>query len=297
VAARFRGAHRARDLPRRASTRYSSFVSSFTGPLSGKKALVCGATQGIGRACAFELARLGASVTLLARNEERLLRVRDEIAAAEGARAGSGAPRHEFLRADFAEPDSVRAVVARHVERTGPVEILLNNTGGPAAGPIVEADPEAFLAGFSAHLICNQILAQTLLPGMKQAGYGRIINIISTSVKQPIRGLGVSNTIRGAVASWAKTLAGELAPFGITVNNVLPGATVTERLRSLIRSKARAAGVAEDEVERQMKSEIPMGRFAGPEEIAAAAGFLATPAAAYITGISLPVDGGRISCL
>jgi len=267
------------------------------GPLSGKRALVCGATQGIGRACAFEFARLGASVTLLARNEEALRRVRDEIAAAEDVQAGMGAPRHEFLRADFAEPDSVRAVVARHVERTGPVEILLNNTGGPTAGPIVAADPEAFLAGFSAHLICNQILAQTLLPGMKQAGYGRIINIISTSVKQPIRGLGVSNTIRGAVASWAKTLAGELAPFGITVNNVLPGATATERLRSLIHSKARAAGISDDEIERQLKSEIPMGRFAGPEEIAAAAGFLATPAAGYITGISLPVDGGRTSCL
>jgi len=223
--------------------------------------------------------------------------VRDEIAAAAGAQAGSGAPRHDFLRADFAEPDSVRAVVARHVERAGPVEILLNNTGGPPAGPIVEADPEAFLAGFSAHLICNQVLAQTLLPGMKAAAYGRIINIISTSVKQPIRGLGVSNTIRGAVASWAKTLAGELAPFGITVNNVLPGATATERLRSLIQSKARAAGISDDEIERQLKSEIPMGRFAGPEEIAAAAGFLATPAAGYITGISLPVDGGRTSCL
>jgi 3-oxoacyl-[acyl-carrier protein] reductase len=287
----------ARDLPRRAPTRYPSVVSSSMGPLSGKRALVCGATQGIGRACAFEFARLGARVTLLARNEEDLRRARDELAAAEGAQTGRGAPRHDFLRADFAEPDSVRAVVARHVEKAGPVEVLLNNTGGPQAGPIVEADPEAFLAGFSAHLICNQVLARTLLPGMKAAGYGRIINIVSTSVKQPIRGLGVSNTIRGAVASWAKTLAGELAPFGITVNNVLPGATATGRLRSFIRSKARAAGISEDEVERQMKSEIPMGRFAGPEEIAAAAGFLATPAAGYITGISLPVDGGRTSCL
>jgi len=269
------------------------------GPLSGKRALVCGGTQGIGRACAFEFARLGAQVTFLARNEESLRRVRDELetAAAAGTGAGGGRAGHDHLRADFGEPESVRAVVARHIERTGPVEILLNNTGGPPAGPIVEASPDAFLSAFSAHLISNQVLAQTLIPGMKRAGYGRIINIVSTSVRQPIRGLGVSNTIRGAVASWAKTLAGELAPFGITVNNVLPGATATERLRSLIRSKAREAGVTEDEVERQMKSEIPTGRFAGPEEIAAAAGFLATPAAGYITGVSLPVDGGRIACL
>jgi len=262
------------------------------GPLGGKRALVCGGTQGIGRACAFEFARLGAQVTLLARDEETLRRVRNELAAVRGGPAG-----HDYLRADFDEPESVRAVVARHIESTGPVEILLNNTGGPQAGPIVEAAPDAFLSAFSAHLIGNQVLAQTLIPGMKRAGYGRIINIVSTSVRQPIQGLGVSNTIRGAVAAWAKTLAGELAPFGITVNNVLPGATATERLRSLIRSKARAAGAGEDEVERQMKSEIPMGRFAVPEEIAAAAGFFATPAAGYITGVSLPVDGGRIACL
>ncbi len=268
------------------------------GPLGGKRALVCGATQGIGRACAFELARLGARVTLLARNADALARVRDELeAAAADAASGGGRTGHDDLRADLGEPESVRALVSRHVERTGAVEILLNNAGGPEAGAIVEASPHAFLSAFSAHLISNQVLAQTLVPGMKQSGYGRIINIVSTSVRQPIPGLGVSNTIRGAVAAWAKTLAGELAPFGITVNNVLPGATATERLRSFIRSKARAAGVDEDEVERRMKADIPTGRFAAPEEIAAAAGFLATPAAGYITGVSLPVDGGRMTCL
>jgi len=260
------------------------------GPLGGKRALVCGSTQGIGRACAFEFARLGARLTLLARDEGRLRAVSDEI-----ARLGGPAP--DVLRADFSEPETVRAVVAEHVGTTGPIEILLNNTGGPPGGPIAAAAPEAFRSAFTAHLICNQLLAQTLIPGMRQRGFGRIINIVSTSVRQPIEGLGVSNTVRAAVSGWAKTLAGEVAPHGITVNNVLPGATATERLRSLIQAKARAAGVADEEVERRMKAEIPLGRFASPDEIAAAAGFLATPAASYITGISLPVDGGRIACL
>jgi 3-oxoacyl-[acyl-carrier protein] reductase len=261
-------------------------------PLTGKRALVCGSTQGIGKACAFELARLGAQITLLARDAQALEKTRDELQKMAG-----GSVRHEAIAADFSRPESVQSTVARHVEATGPVEILLNNTGGPPAGPIADADPEAFLAAFSAHLICNQLLARTLVPGMKRTGYGRIINIVSTSVRQPIPGLGVSNTIRGAVASWAKTLAGELAPFGITVNNVLPGATSTERLKSLFATKAREAGVTVEEIERRWKAEIPMGRFASPEEIAAAVGFLATPAAGYITGVSLPVDGGRIACL
>jgi 3-oxoacyl-[acyl-carrier protein] reductase len=267
------------------------------GPLSGRRALVCGSTRGIGRACAFEFARLGARVTLLARDGEALQRVRDELEAAEGAGAPGGAPRHEHLVADFADPESVRAAVAPHIERTGPIEILLNNTGGPPAGPVFGAEPSEFLRAFSAHLVCNQILAALLVPGMRRAGYGRVINVISTSVKQPIPGLGVSNTIRGAVAAWSKTLAGEVAPFGITVNNILPGATATERMRSLILSRARAEGIDEAEMERRMKADIPLGRFARPEEIASAAGYLATPDAGYISGVSLPVDGGRTSCL
>ena len=260
------------------------------GALSGRRALVCGSTQGIGRACAFEFARLGARLTLLARDETRLRAVADEIAR-------TGAPKPDVLRADFAQPDAVGAVVAEHVGTTGPIEILLNNTGGPPGGPIAAAPPEAFLSAFTSHLICNQLLAQALIPGMRQKGFGRVINIVSTSVRQPIEGLGVSNTVRAAVSGWAKTLAGEVAHLGITVNNILPGATATGRLRSLIQAKARAAGVSDEEVERRMKSEIPLGRFASPEEIAAAAGFLASPAASYITGISLPVDGGRIACL
>ncbi|MEE8112086.1 MAG: SDR family oxidoreductase [Acidobacteriota bacterium] len=263
--------------------------------LEGKSALVCGSTRGIGRACAEEFARLGARVTLFARNEAELEKVRDRLPAGYGKKGS--AEDHACLRADFSNPSEVRSVLEKHLATGNGYQILLNNTGGPAAGAILDADPEAFRVAFNSHLICNQILAGALVPGMKKTGYGRILNIISTSVKQPLKNLGVSNTIRAAVANWAKTLAGELAPFGITVNNILPGATLTERLRSLIHGKAAKASLAEDAVEKQMIAEIPAGRFARPEEIAAAAGFLASPAAGYITGINLPVDGGRTASL
>lgn len=259
-------------------------------PLAGRRALVCGASQGIGRACGEELARLGARVTLFARNEAALR-------AALAALPAHGGALHEILVADFADAAAVERAARDHLAAAGPIEILVNNTGGPPGGPALGARPEEFVAAFASHLLCNQVLAQTLVPGMKEKRYGRIVNLISTSVKQPIRGLGVSNTIRGAVASWAKTLATELAPFGITVNNVLPGATRTARLDALVAAKARASGEGAAEVEAKMIAEIPAGRFAEAREIAAAVGFLATPAAAYITGINLPVDGGRTACL
>ena len=173
----------------------------------------------------------------------------------------------------------------------------MNNTGGPSGGPIINASSEEFNRAFSNHLICNQILAQAVLEGMKISKYGRIINIISTSVKQPLKGLGVSNTIRAAVANWAKTWSNEVAIFGITVNNVLPGATNTDRLHLLMETKAKKTGVSIEQVEKEMIHEIPMKRFAAPEEIACAVAFLASPAAAYITGINIPVDGGRTSNL
>jgi 3-oxoacyl-[acyl-carrier protein] reductase len=263
--------------------------------LEGKRALVCGSSRGIGRACAIEFARLGARVTLLARTEALLREVRDSLPGPGGGPPPD--PGHEWLCADSADPDRIAAAVREHVDRTGPFQILLNNTGGPPGGPILEADPALFRDFFSRHVVTNQMLAQTLVPGMKETGYGRILNIISTSVKEPLRGLGVSNTIRGAVASWSKTLARELAPFGITVNNILPGATRTERLVSIIKDRAKRAGTGEGEIERGMLAEIPFGRFGMPEEIAAAAGFLASPTASYITGINLPVDGGRTSSL
>ncbi|MBI2380674.1 MAG: SDR family oxidoreductase [Gammaproteobacteria bacterium] len=257
--------------------------------LRGKHALVCGASQGIGRACALELAALGADVTVFGRNADSLAAVRAELDTALGQ-------AHGLLVADFNDNAAVKRA-AEELVLAKPVHILVNNTGGPAPGPAHTAEPAAFLAAFSQHLINNQNLVQTLLPGMKAAGYGRVINVISTSVKQPIPNLGVSNTVRGAVASWAKTLAGELGRFGITVNNVLPGATDTARLAAIIANKSAKTGKSPDEVIEEEKSGIPVGRFAQPEEFAYAVAFLASPSAAYITGINLPVDGGRTLCL
>ena len=174
-----------------------------------------------------------------------------------------------------------------------PVHILINNTGGPAGGPVTAAKPDEFINAFRQHLICNHIITNLVTDGMKQAGYGRIINIISTSVKIPLKWLGVSNTIRGAVASWAKTMANELGAFGITVNNVLPGATSTERLDTILNNKSAKTGKNKEEVEQEMLDEIPARRFGKPEEIAAVVAFLASPAAAYVNGTSIPVDGGR----
>lgn len=258
--------------------------------LTGKHAIVCGSTQGIGKAAALELASLGASVTLMARNEEALKKTRQELNA-------PGGQNHAYLVADFSNPQQLKERVHDFLSRHPPVHILVNNTGGPPGGPIIEAKLEEFTGAFSNHLICNHLLMQAVVPGMKKEGYGRIINIISTSVKQPIPGLGVSNTTRGAVASWAKTLAGELGRFGITVNNVLPGMTKTARLDALIADKAQKSGKSIEEIAGEMIAEIPGGRFAQAAEIAHAVAFLASPAAAYISGINLPVDGGRTSSL
>jgi 3-oxoacyl-[acyl-carrier protein] reductase len=257
--------------------------------LQGKRALIGGSTQGIGKASAIELAQLGAIVTLLARNEQSLKETLSELPTPFGQ-------VHNYLVADFNSPDQLKNVVQQFVEKNA-VHILINNTGGPPAGQAIDATPEEFIKAFTAHLICNQILAQAVVGGMKQSGYGRIINIISTSVKIPIKGLGVSNTTRGAVANWAKTIATELAPFGITVNNVLPGTTMTGRLDSIIKTKAEKSKRTYQEVKNEMIAEVPAGRISEPYEVAAAVAFLASPAAGYITGINVPVDGGRTGSL
>ena len=258
------------------------------GMLEGKRAMVCGSTQGIGRACAIEFARHGAQVTLVARHREALEKVRAELPASHGQ-------THDFIQVDFSDWQAVQRSAHDYLGSKGPFHILLNNTGGPPAGPVFEAQPDEFLKAMVQHLLCNQVLAQAAAPGMREAGYGRIINIISTSVLSPIKGLGVSNTIRAAVANWARTLASELGPFGITVNNVLPGYTATTRLDSLIKGRASRAGVNAEEVQRDMMASIPARRFGKPEEIASVAAFLASPAAAYVNGVNLPVDGGRLA--
>lgn len=256
--------------------------------LSGKHAIVCGSTQGIGKASAMALAELGANVTLIARNEEALEVVSNELPNQN--------QNHRFLQADFDSPKELKERVDWMASQTK-AHILVNNTGGPPGGKAIDADLEEFRIAFNRHLICNQIMAQALVPSMKSEGFGRIINIISTSVKSPLNGLGVSNTIRGGVANWAKTLANELGSFGITVNNVLPGATATARLESIIQNKATKLNKTTEEVTNQMIKEIPAARFASAKEVGNAVAFLASPAAGYINGINLPVDGGRLSCL
>lgn len=253
--------------------------------LTGKTALIGGSTQGIGLASAQALASLGANCVLISRNEEKLK-------AAVTTLYTNAGQQHQYLVADYANPDMVRDVVTTFV-KDNTVHILVNNSGGPAGGPVSKAKPEEFLQAFQQHLICNHIITLLVAEGMKREGYGRIINIISTSVKIPLKDLGVSNTIRGAVASWAKTMANELGQFGITVNNVLPGATSTERLAAILSNKSAKTGKSLEEVEKEMMEEVPARRFGKPEDIAAMVAFLASPAAAYVNGTSIPVDGGR----
>lgn len=255
--------------------------------LRNKNAIVCGSTQGLGKASAIELALLGANVTLVARNEASLQKAILDLDTSLGQ-------QHHYFVADFSYPEQVKLGIEQHLATFPEIHILVNNTGGPKGGPILEATIEEFTQTYSNHLICNHILVQACVPSMKKEGFGRIVNIISTSVKQPISGLGVSNTTRGAVASWAKTLASELAPFGITVNNVLPGSTKTARLDSLIESRMNATGTSREEVEKALQVDIPAKRFGESEEFGAAVAFLCSPAASYITGVSLPVDGGKI---
>jgi 3-oxoacyl-[acyl-carrier protein] reductase len=257
--------------------------------LKNRNALICGSTAGIGKASAIQLAAMGATITLVARDEEKLKNTLLELPFQDGQ-------KHNYLVADFTNPKELRKKVTEAVD--GKVfHILLNNTGGPKGGSVFSADISEFTNAFTQHLICNQILVQAVVPGMKEVDFGRIINIISTSVKQPIDGLGVSNTIRGAVANWSKTLANELGPFGITVNNVLPGFTATDRLDDIVANAAKKMSKSETEASAFMKNLVPARRFAQPGEIANAVAFLASEAASYINGINLPVDGGRTKSL
>ncbi|MBU2927488.1 SDR family oxidoreductase [Winogradskyella psychrotolerans] len=256
--------------------------------LNNKYALVCGSTAGIGKATAQALAAEGVQITLVARNEDKLKTVLSELPQQRA---------HDYIVADFSNPDDLKAKVSDYISNQHGFHILVNNTGGPKGGPIFSAEVDEFESAFTQHLKCNHVLVQTTVPFMKEEGFGRVINVISTSVKQPLDGLGVSNTIRGAVANWSKTLANELGQFGITVNNVLPGATGTERLTQIIKNKSVKSGNTEEEAANAMKNAVPAKRFAQPEELADAITFLASERAAYINGINLPVDGGRTKSL
>jgi 3-oxoacyl-[acyl-carrier protein] reductase len=258
--------------------------------LKGKTAVVCGSTQGLGLASAFELALLGANIILLARNEAKLKEVLPILDQSQGQ-------KHSYKLADFSTIETVKLAIAEILNEGYAVHILVNNTGGPAGGSALGADIEEFTFAFSAHLLCNQLLTQAFVPSMKEAQFGRIINIISTSVKAPLVGLGVSNTVRAAVANWAKTLASELGPFGITVNNVLPGFTKTARLESLMDSRANSLNISREAIDKANIATIPTGRYGEASEFGAAVAFLCSPAASYINGINLPVDGGRLQSL
>jgi len=258
--------------------------------LKNKNAIICGSTQGIGKATAIKLAEMGSNVILIARSEDKLLTALKEL-------PNDGSQNHQYLVADFSKPNELKEIITEFVAKGNKVNSLVNNTGGPKGGPIKDATTDEFINTFNQHLICNHILVQALYPGMIETGYGRIINVISTSVKQPLPNLGVSNTIRGAVASWSKTLANELGEYGITVNNVLPGATNTIRLQGIAEAKSEKTGETVSDIFEEMAMESPMKRIAQPEEVAAAIAFLASPDASYINGINLPVDGGRTKSL
>jgi len=257
--------------------------------LDGRHALVCGASEGIGQAAAHELALLGADVTVLARRAEVLERVADGLPRKDGQ-------RHGWIAADVSQPEAlqqkVMALVAAH-----PVQILVNNTGGPPGGPAHAAAVREYEDAFRNHLVANQLLLQATLPGMRAANWGRVVNVVSTSVREPIPNLGVSNTIRGAVAGWSKTLSRELAPFGITVNNVLPGFTDTGRIDRLVRARAESSGKPPAEIAEGMRQAVPAGRFARPQEVGGVIAFLCSPAAGYVNGVSLAVDGGRMQSI
>lgn len=256
--------------------------------LKHKNVLVCGSTQGIGKATAMALASEGANITLVARNEEKLKQVLKEL---------PNTGKHSYIVSDFSFPDDLQKKINSFIDNNHGFHILVNNTGGPKSGSILDAEVAEFEKAFAMHIKCNHILAQAVIPFMKTEGFGRIINIVSTSVKEPIPGLGVSNTIRAAVGNWSKTLATEVGALGITVNNVLPGFTDTERIAEITKIKAEKEGISFDEMSKIMKSHAPANRFAKPEEIANAVVFLASEAASYINGINLPVDGGRTKSL
>jgi 3-oxoacyl-[acyl-carrier protein] reductase len=258
--------------------------------LREKVALVAGASRGLGRAVAEELAAEGANLVLCARNA-------DALAHAAAAIEGSARVRVLAEPADVSDPAAVRRLVARGIERFERIDILVTNAGGPPAGPFESLTPEVWDAATRLTLTSAVELARAVLPGMKARRWGRIINITSIAVKQPVDSLMLSNSLRAAVTGFARTLATEVASHGITVNNALPGYTRTDRVEELARASEARGGPSADAVRRAWEGQIPMGRLGEPREFAALVAFLASDRASYITGASIPVDGGWIRSL
>lgn len=251
-------------------------------------AVVCGASQGIGKQVAIQLAKNNVRVLAVARNPLKLLELKKEMLSHSNI-------EHDVFQCDLSDMNQLEKLSLRLLKDS--YQILVCNSGGPKSGPLAQASIEELNLAFQTHVIANQKLVQSILPAMKTEGWGRIINIISTSVKMPIPNLGVSNTIRGAVAQWSKTLSLELGPLNITVNNVLPGYTATERLDELLKAASNNTGKSIDEVSEDWKSKVPLKRFATADEVASAVSFLCSSNADYISGINLPVDGGRTGTL
>lgn len=254
--------------------------------LSGKVALVAGSSRGLGRAIAEELAAEGASLVLCARREDSLQEARTAIEQ-HGSQVVA-------VAADLADPAQVERVVQAGMREFGRIDILVTNAGGPPAGPFEQHTPEAWDRAVQLTLGSVLNLTRAVLPGMKERRWGRILNVTSIAVKQPVDGLILSNSVRAAVTGFARTLANEIAPWGITVNNVLPGYTRTERLDELAAANSKAKGISQEEARAAWETQIPMGRLGEPQEFAALVAFLASERASYITGTSIPVDGGWV---
>ncbi|CAN5801970.1 SDR family oxidoreductase [soil metagenome] len=254
--------------------------------LTGKVALVAGSSRGLGRAIAEELAAEGASLVLCARREDSL----QEAHRAIEERGG----RVVAVAADLAEPAQVERVVEAGMREFGRIDILVTNAGGPPAGPFEQHSPEAWDRAVQLTLGSVLNLTRAVLPGMKERRWGRILNVTSIAVKQPVEGLILSNSVRAAVTGFARTVANEIAPWGITVNNVLPGYTRTERLDELAAANSKAKGISQEEARAAWEDQIPMGRLGEPREFAALVAFLASERASYITGTSITVDGGWV---
>ena len=247
--------------------------------LGGQTALVCGASKGIGRACALMLARAGARVVACARSQTDLDSLVSEM-------HGDG---HEAVVLDLEDIEAVRQAMSS----MGDVQIVVNNSGGPPGGALLENTLEDFEGPFRRHLHAAHTIVQMLSPGMKKAGSGRIVNIISTSVREPIDNIGLSNTLRGAMASWSKSLSRELDPC-ITINNILPGFTDTDRLDSLASSISERTGSPVEDITEGWLSGVPIQRLVDPLETAVAVTFLCLPSSGAIRGVSLAIDGGRM---